>query len=203
MGDLLMKLIFIRHGETEANNKGIYQGTCDYPLSNNGIIQNINLKSKLGQMNINKVYYSSLKRAKVTADMVFDFSKEDIKFLEEPAFNEIDFGKWEGKDYRYIDLNYHDEFQNFIKDYRTFMFPEGESFKAFYSRVSLGIEKIISESKGEEIVAVVAHGGTIRAAICYLLSLGHEAFYKFNINHGCYTLFTIYDESAVLEVLNG
>ncbi|GFZ33556.1 alpha-ribazole phosphatase [Clostridium zeae] len=197
-----MKLILIRHGETEGNHKGLYQGVKDYPLSEKGKLQNLKLKSKLDNINLNKVYYSEMERAKKTADAIFDFSSSEIYFEENSSFNEINFGLWDGRDYKYISTNYSEQFQCFIDDFKIFKFPEGESFKDFYNRVSEGIKEIIKVSKEEDNIAIVAHGGTIRAILCELLGFSYEGFYKFNINHGCYSLLTLYKDSAVLEVLN-
>ncbi|MBK1810435.1 alpha-ribazole phosphatase [Clostridium sp. YIM B02505] len=197
-----MKLILIRHGETEGNYKGLYQGIMDYPLSEEGNLQNLKVKSKLENINVNKVYYSALKRAKKTAEAIFDFSSSTICFEEVSSLNEINFGVWEGKDYKYISKNYSEQFQSFIDDFRTFEFPEGESFKDFYNRVCEGIKKIINASKEEDNIAIVAHGGTIKVILCMLLGFNYEGFYKFNVNHGCYSLITVYKDSAVLEFLN-
>ncbi|GFP74125.1 histidine phosphatase family protein [Clostridium fungisolvens] len=197
-----MKLILIRHGETEGNLNGIYQGIKDYPLSEEGKLQNLKLKSKLENINVDKVYYSTMERAKKTADAIFDFSSSAIYFEENLSFNEINFGLWDGKDYKYISKNYSEQFQSFIDDFKIFKFPEGESFKDFYNRVSEGIRKIIKVSKEEDNIAIVAHGGTIRVILCELLGFNYEGFYKFNISHGCYSLLTVCKDSAVLEFLN-
>jgi alpha-ribazole phosphatase len=197
-----MKLILIRHGETEGNHKGVYQGVIDYPLSEQGNLQNLKVKSKLDNININKVYYSALKRAKKTAEAIFDFSSKAICFEEALILNEINFGVWDGKDYKYISTNYSEQFQSFIDDFKIFKFPEGESFADFYNRVSDGIKEIIKASNEDDSIAIIAHGGTIRVILCELLGFSYEGFYKFNINHGCYSLLTIYKEGATLEFLN-
>ncbi|GKU26750.1 alpha-ribazole phosphatase [Clostridium folliculivorans] len=197
-----MKLILIRHGETEGNHKGVYQGVKDYPLSEEGKLQNLKLKSKLENMNVNKVYYSTMERAKKTAEAIFDFSSSKIYFEENLSFNEINFGVWDGKDYKYISTNYSEQFQSFIDDFRIFKFPEGESFKDFYNRVSEEIKEIIKVSDEEDNIAIVAHGGTIKVILCELLGFNYEGFYKFNINHGCYSMLTVYEDSAILEFLN-
>ncbi|SHK53383.1 alpha-ribazole phosphatase [Clostridium cavendishii DSM 21758] len=193
-----MKLILIRHGETKGNEDGIYQGRIDLSLSERGKDQCIEVKEKLKNIKVDKVYVSPLKRAKESAEIIFD--KENREYIEE--LREIDFGLWEGLNYKKISESYSEEYSKFLNSYKDFIFPKGEGFNSFYLRVSKVIKIIYEKSKSEETVAIVAHGGTIRAIICELLKMDIDGFYNINVYHGCYSLLSVYDDMAIVEEIN-
>lgn len=193
-----MKIILIRHGYTDGNEKGIYQGRLDLNLSEEGINQCKEVEVKLKQLNINAIYCSDLRRAIQSGEIIFPHEKLNV--IE--AIREIDFGLWEGLNYKQISVVYKKEFEQFIKDYVNFTFPEGESFKQFYLRVEKWLSETIKNHKKGETIAIVSHGGVIKAILCILLGLGKEGFHSFDINSGCYSLIEVFDGIAVLKTLN-
>lgn len=191
-----MELYLIRHGRTNENIKGVYLGSSNPSLDKKGIEESYEIKNKLKNIDIFKVYSSPLNRCKETAEIIFQNSEiEEINELKE-----IDFGVWEGKSYKEISNEYSSEFQKFIDNYRDFQFPEGENFKEFYERVKKVIWNI-KKSKLER-VAIVAHEGTLRVILCNLLGIGIDGFYKLKIQHGCFTKINVYENDCQLEVLN-
>lgn len=192
-----MRLILIRHGETTGNEQGLYQGAMDLSLSEKGIMQCLEVKEKLKGFKIDKVYSSPLKRAMESANIIFE--EPSIEKIEQ--FREINFGLWEGRNYKQISIDYKKQYQEFLGAYKCFTFPEGESFENFYLRVSNGINRLCEVSK-DETIAIVAHGGTIRAILCELLSFGVDGFYKINIFHGCYSLISVYEGVSIIEEIN-
>lgn len=212
-----MKLILIRHGETKGNEDGVYQGALDLSLSEKGINQCLEVKNKLKNFKVDKVYSSPLKRAIESSAIIFDeYDKENHKELNEQSnevydeesniqiiknFREIDFGSWEGLHYRTISIEQKKAYDQFIKDYKTFTFPEGENFNHFYRRVIEAFGEITEKNKGKTI-AIVAHGGTIKSILCELLGIGQNGFYSINVYHGCYSLASVYEGIAIIEEIN-
>lgn len=84
-------LLLVRHGETEWNKLGKFQGCTDIELSKDGINQAENLKLKLNE-EFDVIYSSPLKRAYETAKILA--KDKDITILED--IREINFGEWEG-----------------------------------------------------------------------------------------------------------
>ncbi|GIM28178.1 alpha-ribazole phosphatase [Clostridium polyendosporum] len=207
-----MKLILIRHGETEGNARGIYQGSLDLSLNRQGETQCLEIKEKLREFNIDKVFSSPLKRAVESAEVIFKLDIDEDKnlirkknyppIIKIEEFKEINFGLWEGKCYKQISSEFKDHYESFLSDYKAFVFPQGESFKEFYSRVASGLQDIRDVCKDEETVAIVAHGGTLKVILCELLGLGENGFYSFNVYHGCYSFLSLYGNTVVVERIN-
>lgn len=222
-----MKLILIRHGETKGNEDGVYQGALDLSLSEKGINQCLEIKKKLKNFKVDKVYSSPLKRAIESACIIFNFdeyNKENNKGLNEQRrgvhngkgndryiknngisivddFREVDFGSWEGLHYRTISMEQKEAYDQFIKDYKTFTFPEGENFNEFYTRIIKAFSDIAEKNK-DKTIAIVAHGGTIKSILCELLGIGKDGFYNINVYHGCYSLVSVYEGIAIIEEIN-
>lgn len=191
-----MELYLIRHGETNENKNGVYLGVSNPVLSDDGINQSLDLRRKLNNTNINKVYVSPLERCIQTSNIIFVNKESEIV----DNFKEINFGNWELKSYKEISEEYKEDFQRFINDYECFEFPNGESFRQFYSRVVDSFEEI--KSRKEESIAIVAHEGTLRSIICHILGLGMKGFYKFKFYHGYYSKVQVYENDCQIEYLN-
>ena len=100
-----MKLLLIRHAETEHNVQGLLAGSTDSKLTNHGFLQT----QKLGQYladngyNITKVYTSDLQRARITAQAVRDLQRRPnpeyegrtVEYTESKLLREQDFGSHE------------------------------------------------------------------------------------------------------------
>ena len=88
-----MKLYILRHGETDYNNQGRFQGQNDISLNERGKKQAEETKIKLKDIKFDKVFVSPLKRAIETAKIVVpDYNLEvDNRIIERS------FGKLEGK----------------------------------------------------------------------------------------------------------
>ena len=154
-------IILIRHGETDWNASGRWQGHSDISLNDNGIHQAKILADRLASWPIEALYSSDLKRASRTASIISDA----IGLLPEfdPSWRERNGGEFEGLQAE--ELMHHHEFQTQRSD-KNWAPPGGESNAQVASRVQNAFDKII-EDHPDQMVAIVSHGG----AIITLLSL--------------------------------
>ena len=142
-----MELIFVRHGQTDLNLKKVYQGKINVSLNQNGINEAIEIKNKLKNIKINKVYTSPLNRTIQTMNIILE-NREDIPIKTDSRIEEIDFGDWDTISYDKVMIGYEKEYENFLNDYESFTFPNGESFNNFYNRCANFLDDIIDvESK--------------------------------------------------------
>ena len=90
------KLIFVRHGESEAARDNMFSGTIDSPLTDKGRGQAKETAQKLKGANITKIITSDLSRAADTAQII----KDELGLTPEievwPEITEFDWGKFEG-----------------------------------------------------------------------------------------------------------
>ena len=78
-----MRLYVVRHGESEANEKGLWAGWHDVSLTEKGMKEAEGVKRILSRYHMDKVYSSSLKRAKETAGLA-------VPYLEAEVWHELD-----------------------------------------------------------------------------------------------------------------
>ncbi len=92
----------------------------------------------------------------------------------ERAFAEQHFGLWQGLTWDEMHARDPHAYARFWRDPTRSAPPGGESFAGLMGRVRVGIERITAEHRGHTIV-VVAHAGSIRAAVATALGLGPDA----------------------------
>src|SRR2546421_645446 len=90
-----MRLILVRHGESEWNRISRYQGQADAPLSELGLRQAEALGQRLALEKIDAIYASPLQRALRTAEAIARFHPR-VPVIQDTALYEIHHGDWQG-----------------------------------------------------------------------------------------------------------
>ncbi|WP_446897628.1 alpha-ribazole phosphatase [Clostridium sp. LBM24168] len=175
-----MNLYFVRHGETDANKRGLYYGKTESSLNKNGKKQAEMLSKILKDTVFDHIYISEKRRSLETAKMIV---KEDSKkFIIDNRINEMNLGEFEGKDYRCIKKLYPEQWRNWCRDWKNVVPPGGESYLQFYARVRNFMEYILNNES--ENVLVVTHAGVIKSMYCYVLNNTIDFFWKFASHNG-------------------
>lgn len=161
-----MKLIFIRHGQTDWNIQGKIQGSYDIELNETGIKQAIELSDKLTKhkYEFKKIYSSPQKRALNTAEILSDSS--NIEYVVIDDLREINMGEWEGLSWEEVEENYPSEYKEWKSNRRYTSPPKGESYEDMLQRVIRSLHKIINENKDD--VVIVTHSAVIMSLQCYI-----------------------------------
>jgi alpha-ribazole phosphatase len=147
-------LLLIRHGQTEWNVAGRYQGQKDPPLNETGIGQAETLAKNLCGMKFHAIYTSPLQRCLKTAQIIADLRA--ISIYPEPRLMEINQGVWEGQLYCDIKRRYPEQLQRWEQQPWLFSPPDGETLEHLQARVITAIEYIRSIHRGQ-IIGVVTH----------------------------------------------
>lgn len=161
-------LILIRHGETEWNSGHRVQGHTDVPLSERGRLQAARLAPRLEREPIDAFYASDLSRAIDTAEPAA--TPRGLSIRCSPAFREAHYGAWEGLTVGEIEARYPEEYGLWRRDSARYRPPDGESLEELMTRVRIGLVEVLERHPGET-VCLVAHGGSVRAAVCSVLGL--------------------------------
>jgi len=164
-----VKLFLIRHGQTNWNMEGRYQGNCDIELNSTGIKQAELASKYLSRVKFSKIYSSPLKRTMETANIVNRRTEVAIETYED--LKEVNFGKWEGLKFNEINKDYHEEYQQWLIDPYNNRPTGGESFKELTLRTTSVINIIVAENTDESSVAVVTHGGVILSLLVHWLQI--------------------------------
>lgn len=166
------EVILIRHGETEWNLSGRWQGHADSPLSTRGIQQAEALGQRMLKETLDCFYSSDLERARHTSRLVGGPSEWNPEFIE--SFRERDLGVLEGLTTEEMKVKYPQEYQSFRNDGPEYQVPGGESFRQFYERCSGALEEVAVRNPGKKI-GVVTHGGFLGAIFRYVLNIQLDA----------------------------
>lgn len=151
-----MRLLLVRHGQSEWNASHRLQGQADIGLSDLGRIQAEALRATIDEAAPCRVIASDLKRVRETAERI---SGASVRFTE--GLREIDVGDWTGR--AIVDIRAENE--EAYQAWRAGMSapPAGEVWSDFVDRVSGVIEE--ERRTPCENLLVVCHGGVIRALL--------------------------------------
>ncbi|AAK80962.1 putative phosphoglycerate mutase [Clostridium acetobutylicum] len=168
-------VLLVRHGETEWNVQGRFQGCHDINLTDNGIEQAKRVAKRL-EGSFDCVYASPLKRAFNTAKLIA--STKGISPIIEDDLREINFGLWEGLTIKEMKSKFPKEFDIWRNDTEDGPLCGGDlSIKRASIRVEHAVLKIVNDNKGKNIV-VVAHGGIIKAALIALFNWNMAMYHR-------------------------
>ena len=151
------RILLARHGETEWNRLGRWQGHADPPLNDTGRQQAETLAAQLDDDGISSVYSSDLRRASETAGIVAE--RLGLPVTEDPALREIDVGSWSGLTREEVRERYPEGFARWLAGD---IGHDGETREQLEDRVVGAVERI-AQAHPDEHVLVVTHGGAIRA----------------------------------------
>jgi probable phosphoglycerate mutase len=168
-------LLFIRHGETDANANGQLEGATDKPLNATGQAQAQAVAGRLVRENrpIHAIYSSSLTRAQQTAAPLAarlsspkSAALGDLPVQVDPALSEFHLGEWDGLTLEAL----RDEKQLWARMAADphFAPPGGESAMQFGLRLVGAVRAILSRHPGETI-AIFSHGGALATVLAVLL----------------------------------
>ena len=164
----MTKIIFIRHGQTEWNITGRYQGQSDVPLSELGVEQAKKLAAAFPVQGLTAIYSSNLSRAMTTAQCVAD--RFGLTVEPRAELREINFGDWEGLTYDEITAKWPEALTDFFQRPDRLVIPHGESFPIVQQR-ALGCIRELCAAHKDETIAVTAHGAILRTLLAHALHM--------------------------------
>lgn len=183
-----MKICLIRHGETDWNSLGKFQGWEDIPLNDKGIAQVQRAANYFKKSKWNVIVSSPLSRAKMTADII---GREIglVKVHEEMDFMERDLGRLSGMTKEEADRN----------------FPDGnyegiEPLENLRNRSMNALTKWINRFNDKDII-IVTHGASINS-ILTSLSQNKIEMGKAIPNNACITLLEKHGDSIDIVFYN-
>ena len=155
-------ILLARHGETDWNREGRFQGWADPPLNATGRAQAVDLSVALMPEALAAVYSSPLRRAYETAAVVA--ASHGLEPVTVDALREVDVGSWSGLTRAEIEQRFPEEYARWL-DYRQ-GWTDGETYDVLAERVVAALLELADAHDGERILAVT-HGGPMRAASAF------------------------------------
>jgi len=165
------RLVLWRHGVTDWNEQGIFQGRADIPLNEKGLAQAAAVAPSLAAMKPVAIYCSPMIRARQTAQPLVDLTGLDPVIDDRLA--EIDVGTWVGRSLSDVATLDPEAGALMIggHDYRRS--PTGETMTEVGLRVGECLREIAAEHDGGTVL-IASHGGAIRMGIVNLMGWQYE-----------------------------
>lgn len=165
-----MRLILVRHGETEYNRNALALGRADVPLNEKGIRQAAALEFALAEEKIAAIYSSPLQRALDTATRIA--SPHGLEVILEERLIEMDIGELEGLTFPEIGKAHPDLYQNWGgPDGPTYRMPgSNETVTDVQARARLAVEQMLAQHPDGTVIAVT-HNFVILTTLAWLLTI--------------------------------
>ena len=198
------RIFLIRHGETNWNKEGRFQGQIDIPLNDNGKDQARKTFEYLRNISFNRAYSSSMHRPYETAEIILQNNK-DLKIKKIDSLVEISHGLWEGKLEEEIREKWPSLLKNWHDTPEKVIMPEGESIKDVSERSVEAFDKICKTQKDNDLTLLVAHDAVNKTLICNILGINYSNIWMIKQGNGGITvidLFTDISKPPVISALN-
>ncbi len=194
-------LALVRHGKSSYNEKGLWAGLIDVPLTAQGEEEAKNAGDAIKDISFDIAFTSKLTRAQKTLEIIKQtLNNPTLTTQESSAINERDYGDLAGKNKWEIKEELGEEL--FLKYRRSWNFPppNGEALKQVYDRVVPYFEEeILPHLKKGENVLIAAHGNSLRALVKYLESIADNEISKLEIGTGEVYLYTLDQTGRVIS----
>lgn len=164
-------LVLLRHGETQWNSEGRFQGQTDIPLNEAGIHQAHDAARHWGHTEFDRAIASPLERTHQTAQIML--RNRDIPMTTDKDLMETFGGQWEGKLFTEIAELWPDEHAQYRLPNINSGPVDGETPHQSGSRTASVILETLEDSN---VLLVVSHGNTLRAAAHLLLGYPAEDY---------------------------
>jgi len=196
----LVKVILVRHGETEWNRlRRIQGGNSDTQLNQRGQQQAESLALRLKQEEIQAIYSSPLQRAQDTARAIAGYHQLPVGV--EPSLKEIEVGELEGVSIAEVGKHLSQLLIRHSQGEELPKIPGGESLTEVQQRVWGTIQRLVSRH-GDGVLVVVSHYFSILTAVCSVLDLPLFQIDRLRLNSGSISILTFDEQATRLTLFN-
>lgn len=166
------RVLLLRHGTTDWNNDGRFQGQADVPLNAEGVALAERTAVTLAGYRPTSLVSSDLSRARETAQAVATVTGLDVAV--DPRLREVDVGSWAGLDMETVG-RLEPDFWPALREGRDFRrSPEGETATESGERVAAALREYTAAAADGEVVLAVGHGLSLRVGALLLMGLDYS-----------------------------
>jgi alpha-ribazole phosphatase len=174
-----MRLVLVRHAETDTSARGRCYGSLDVGLSPIGRSQCESLARALAVAPVSAVVTSPRVRAVETATAIAE--PHGIAVRIDADLQELDFGELEGRTYDDIAASLPELYAEWMTQPTHVRFPGGESYADLANRAARALRSLRRELDGRTAVAVT-HGGVIRSVLSAVLGIPAERIFRIAVD---------------------
>jgi alpha-ribazole phosphatase len=192
----MTRVLLIRHAEPDEDARGRCYGRLDVGLSPTGLASAERLAESLRAVELDAVYVSPRLRAVQTAAALGGSRTIDDRLRE------LDFGRFEGRTYDEIEREQPEFFRSWMETPTLVQFPGGESYAELRQRVAAAVDEIVA-ANDRRTVALVSHGGVIRAALAVALGLPDDRAFALDVGYARVSVVDWFGGTQVVRLVNG
>jgi alpha-ribazole phosphatase/probable phosphoglycerate mutase len=192
----MTRLLLIRHAEPDEDARGRCYGRLDIGLSPTGLASAERLAESLRDVGLESVYASPRLRAVQTAAALGGTPSVDDRLRE------LDFGELEGRTYDELEREQPELFRRWMETPTLVRFPGGESYAELRQRVAAAVDDVVAANT-DRTVALVSHGGVIRAALAVALGLADDRAFALDVGYARVSVVDWFDGTPVVRLING
>jgi broad specificity phosphatase PhoE len=177
------RLVLWRHGQTDWNSSGRFQGQADIPLNAVGLDQARDAALLLGTLGPAELWSSDLTRTRQTAAALSEVTGLTPRL--DARLREVNVGTWEGLRGHEIEAVEPETYAALRRGEDVRRSPTGETVSEVGERVAEALVEIAAQAADDATVVVTTHGLAGRAGLCRLLGLPFELWRTFGSLDNC------------------
>lgn len=171
----MTRVYLVRHGTTDWNKEEIFRGRVDCKLNDTGRAEALALAEYFLKISLEVIYTSPLSRAEETAQAIA--GGRGLRVIPEPAFQDIDFGEWQGLPLKEVKEKYPELYRDWRERPQSVTFPGGENLAVVKARAWEGLQRVVRENP-EKNTLIVSHRVITKVLICAVLGLDDSHFWQ-------------------------
>ncbi len=198
------RLLLVRHGETDWNREGRFQGQIDIPLNERGLAQAEAAREFLAAVPIERAWSSVMARPRRTAEVILE-AHPGVELNTTEGLVEIGHGLWEGRLEQEIAAQWPELLADWKAAPHTVQMPEGETIHDVWDRSLASWLSIAHSLRDGETGLVVAHDAVNKTILCDLLGLAPAHIWAVKQGNGGVTVVDYphgADQVGVVSCLN-
>lgn len=177
-----MRIVLVRHGETEWNREEIFRGRADVPLNDRGRSQAAAAASALKTTRLAAAFAGPLSRALETGKAIA--APHGLECVVDAAFNDLDFGAWQGLPREEVKQRFPEAYELWKTSPHKVRFPGGETLGDVTGRAMAGIARLAA-IHAEQTVLVATHRVVCKVILCAALGLDNSRFWQIQQDTCC------------------
>lgn len=173
-------MLLVRHGETDWNKLGKFQGQCDVPLNKRGLRQARQTARAISDAPFCAVYASPLSRTMQTAEEISKPAQTEVVpgVILMDGLKELDLGDLEGITGSEMRADWAQFYAAWRDDPAELVLPGGESIKQLQDRAWQAVLAIEAAHQDGDSLVAVSHNFAIRTIVCRLLDIPLSNFHR-------------------------
>ena len=175
-----MKFFVVRHGETDWNKLGRFQGHTDISLNDRGLSQASETAVASEDWGYTAIYSSPLVRTVQVAEEIAKVTPMLVS--QEPGLKELSLGDLEGVTGEEMRNDWPALFAAWRTEPEKMSMPNGESLGELRDRTWQVILDIEQKHSSDDSIVVISHNFAIRSIVNELLGMPLAYFHRMSLN---------------------